>query len=65
MHCEIYWSTTSLKGRDINISELLNEMTEKEVLWVSPAASKPEMKNLGKYRLTDILEFNKKGRNHF
>lgn len=65
LHCEIYWSTISLKGRDINISELLNEMTEKEVLWVSPAASKPEMKKLGKYRLTDILEFNKKGRNHF
>lgn len=63
LHCEIYWSSASLKGGDIN--ELLSETLEKEIRWEKPAEAKSEMKKLGKYRLSDILEFNKKGRNHF
>ena len=65
LNCDIYWSSASLKGRDINVHRVIDELMEKGVLWENPANADPGTKKLGKYSLSDILEFNKKGRNHF
>jgi len=63
LNCELYWACNALKGGDI--TELLDESLENAVLREKPAAKGIKAKKLGRYQLSDILEFNKKGQNHF
>lgn len=59
--CEYLWAVKELKGGNMEtqLDKALSEAVVKE------KTSEGTGKKLGKYHLSDILEFNKKGRNHF
>ncbi|MFA5636218.1 MAG: DnaJ domain-containing protein [Anaerovoracaceae bacterium] len=62
LNCELYWGCCALKGGEV--TELLEESLEKAVL-KEKTTKGPKAKKLGRYQLSDILDFNKKGQNHF
>ena len=66
LNYSIYWSSTGLKGND-NLENVISQSLKKVKLKDKKKPDKTAASNakLGKYRLSDILEFNKKGRNHF
>lgn len=60
---EIYWAVSELI--DGNFEDHLDETLKKSELKVKVSPIDNDRVKLGKYHLSDILEFNKKGRNHF
>lgn len=59
--CELLWAADPLKGKDMGtlLDKTLNKTVVKEKVFAGTN------KKLGKYNLSDILEFNRKGKNHF
>jgi diguanylate cyclase (GGDEF)-like protein len=63
LNYEIYWAISALENDDIDL--LLQDTLDKAVLIERVNALKRQSQRIGKYRLSDILDFNKRGRNHF
>lgn len=63
LRCGIYWACSAFISGDAE--ELLSETLSQAVLKEKTGGESAGIKKLGKYELSDILDFNKKGKNHF
>lgn len=63
LNYDIYWAITAPNNEDIEF--LLTDTLKNAVLIEKALKDEKGSKKLGKYNLADIMEFNKKGTNHF